>query len=412
MEKYWLLLESYTFIWSNKNEIVLYDTLSGRGTYLKNNMDISRIVNQLTDISNLYVTEINETDLSNTNINKFIKSLQNRFLGDIYPQSMFPNRPLVLIPKSNINDDTDSIAINDNNAILGQELLKNLTSITIHLSENCTNNCDACLDSWKQMQWCVKSHNNFDIDVLSDTLEQLTRSNVLVIDYILCSDIFENKQLMNKYINTIEKYKLNSRLFFHWRSSLKISDEIYNNFPVILLIDEVNEGFIEEYNDYLHSKNVFNYHFRVNSEIEYLKTIEFINAVGTKNYKITPLYTGHNQSFFEKYVFWDKKDILRTKWTKKNIFSNQHLNYNHYGKLTIRSNGDVYTNLFTEPTGNIKYDQITTIIRKELLTPNTLWKRTRDNCTPCNECLYRYICPPISNYEISMNRMNLCTIKR
>lgn len=39
------------------------------------------------------------------------------------------------------------------------------------------------------------------------------------------------------------------------------------------------------------------------------------------------------------------QDILSTKWTKNEIFANQKLNTNDFGKIRILENGFVYANL-------------------------------------------------------------------
>lgn len=43
------------------------------------------------------------------------------------------------------------------------------------------------------------------------------------------------------------------------------------------------------------------------------------------------------------------------------------------------------------------------------LEQNTAWRKIR-NEKPCNECLYQYLCPPVSNYEMIFNKQNLCTL--
>lgn len=46
------------------------------------------------------------------------------------------------------------------------------------------------------------------------------------------------------------------------------------------------------------------------------------------------------------------QDILSTKWTKNEIFANQKLNTNDFGKIRMLENGFVYANLNFAPIGN------------------------------------------------------------
>ena len=48
------------------------------------------------------------------------------------------------------------------------------------------------------------------------------------------------------------------------------------------------------------------------------------------------------------------------------------------------------------------------LIAKEL-EQNTAWRKIR-NGEPCNTCLFQYLCPPISNYELIFKRQNLCSL--
>ncbi len=49
------------------------------------------------------------------------------------------------------------------------------------------------------------------------------------------------------------------------------------------------------------------------------------------------------------------------------------------------------------------------IIYRELIE-NTAWRVIR-NFTPCNDCLFQFICPPISNYEYSLGCKSFCHVK-
>jgi pseudo-rSAM protein len=63
--------------------------------------------------------------------------------------------------------------------------------------------------------------------------------------------------------------------------------------------------------------------------------------------------------------------------------------------------------LNTPVLGNINTISLLELIAKEL-EQNTAWRKIRNN-KPCNECLFQYLCPSISNYEMTLERENLCT---
>jgi hypothetical protein len=58
--------------------------------------------------------------------------------------------------------------------------------------------------------------------------------------------------------------------------------------------------------------------------------------------------------------------------------------------------------------GNIYTDNIYEIVSKEIEEGKS-WFRIRSHA-PCNDCVYQWLCPPPSNYEIAIGRPNLCFI--
>jgi len=91
------------------------------------------------------------------------------------------------------------------------------------------------------------------------------------------------------------------------------------------------------------------------------------------------------------------------------LFTNQTINSHYFGKLIVSSNGDIYSNPNLPKIGIIK-DSIYDIVFKSLRYKSS-WMLLRQNVFPCNQCVYRLFCPPISNYEYNIGQNNLCTIK-
>ena len=85
------------------------------------------------------------------------------------------------------------------------------------------------------------------------------------------------------------------------------------------------------------------------------------------------------------------------------------MNLYDFGKITILPNGDVYANLNHPSLGNIHVNNIQEILHKEVEEGKS-WFRVR-NQAPCTDCVYQWICPSPSNYEIAIGRSNLCHVK-
>jgi pseudo-rSAM protein len=96
--------------------------------------------------------------------------------------------------------------------------------------------------------------------------------------------------------------------------------------------------------------------------------------------------------------------------TIKDVFSRQAMNIYDFGKLNIMPNGDIYANLNRPALGNIYTDNIYEIVQKEVEAGES-WLRTRSQA-PCADCVYQWLCPPPSDYEIAVGCPNLCLVKQ
>lgn len=121
-----------------------------------------------------------------------------------------------------------------------------------------------------------------------------------------------------------------------------------------------------------------------------------------------PFYNKCNKSFFENYVFIDEEDLINERPRKIDVFKRQYINLNNVGKLIISSDGHYFSNLNFPTLGNID-ESIAQIINKEW-SMGKAWKLTRTQ-QPCTDCIYQYLCPSPSNYEIVFNKNNLCKLK-
>ena len=153
----------------------------------------------------------------------------------------------------------------------------------------------------------------------------------------------------------------------------------------------------------------FEYVFNVTSMEECDQAEDLISQYRIQNYCINPIYIGNNLAFFENYVYLSKEDILSTKVSVKDIFSNQAINVYDFGKIYVMPNGDAYANVNHPMLGNIYTDSIYEIVQKEL-DEGKSWFRIR-NEDPCNNCLYQWLCPSPSDCEIKIGRLNLCSVK-
>jgi pseudo-rSAM protein len=148
----------------------------------------------------------------------------------------------------------------------------------------------------------------------------------------------------------------------------------------------------------------------MSSDEDYQQAEQILGQYPIKQYQLKPVYTGENIAFFEENIFLVKEDILSTSMSIKDFFFKQNMNTNDFGKINIFPNGDVYANLNHPVLGNIATHSIDRIVSREL-EEGISWLRVRDQA-PCNNCLYQWLCPSPSDYEIAIDCPNLCHVKQ
>jgi len=160
----------------------------------------------------------------------------------------------------------------------------------------------------------------------------------------------------------------------------------------------------------LFEDNQAKYHFFITGIKDYEYAEELISRHKLIHYGVHPVYTQKNLDFFEECVYVNREEIFQTKHSFRQIFARQKLNTRFFGSLTIFPDGGVFANVNNPALGNIETNSILDIIDKEMFE-NTAWRKIRDGA-PCDCCLYQYLCPSPSNYELVINKPDLCHINK
>lgn len=413
MKEYWLLLESYVFIWKDESNVLVYNTFSAKGEVFKATSEISTIVSNLQDENNLYCISITDVELGNSSVKDFVESLRRSFSGDLIDKSLFPQKPVVVIPESNIADKLSrEQELSYNPHVFGENILKNLTDITIMLTGICECNCKRCHHNYKQTLCCYRNEHVLSIEKIETILNRISYSSVFDINFI-GGNIF-SYPFFKDLLSLLSKYHFRKSFYINYCSlTNSVQEKIlslgaipYSHLKIIVDCSEVQ---IENFEPQSTCLDVdVEYVFLVSDVKTYERCMQKIEKNGIKN-RIIPIYTEENIDFFYNYIYLNKEDILSTPWKKHQIFSNQNVNTNDFGKLLVESNGEIYTNVHYAPVGKWD-DEIKELVYNQLKEESP-WLRTRSKSSPCNECLFCDICPPPSNYELVIGKSNLCHIK-
>lgn len=410
MKKYWLLLESYVFVWRNDDTVLLYNTLSGKHLRVTVSTELQKIITGLLDEENLYCIELTEDDLACTTIKSFVESLRLHYMGDLYPQSLFPQKPLVVVPSVSINEDLENTIEKTNNLeLFGQKVMNNLHAISIRLIGHCDLHCTHCNNLHRQLNWCKKHKGILEYAQVKKVLDQMEQTRIPLVRF-LGGNLFLHPEF-SLFTELLKQYSFSKHFYLYYGQAMEHSSfwHIFNENPSWRIHFLVSFPICEEWIEQTISLR--------NERVEYIFPIASMEDFDSANsciekYQLEatllPFYVESQSDFFENFVYQDIEDIEALHRSKREIFANQRINSHFFGELLIDCDGLIYSNTNIEPIGKIG-DDFGMLVFNEM-KEGKIWNLTRDKIMPCKKCLYKFLCPSPSNYELVMNKFNLCHI--
>lgn len=403
MEKYWLTLSSESFLWQKGEQGMIYNTRHYKKFIFSNKENIKQICDTLSVIDNLYTIEIADLSAIDLATKKWIAQIIELKLGELTPETNKENKPVSLYPFLKLQKKETHFILEQKDGT-GGNIIKYLHEITIYLNGSPNGNTQY----YKQDLYPICTNNELQIDALKTFVYECRGGFLSNINIV--GDIFnysESKELLNwLYTDLTEKnfYVTITDLFsnpqtINWTHYQKVTlNIICDNLALLHKIKQIMD--IEKLN--------IIYIFPITSEEKYEEISLSIENNKITNYEIKPFLTKYNQQFFHDNIYTSEDDLCDIKLSKREIFAHQALNTNFFGKLIIMPDGKIYSNVNQSPIGNIN-DTIYDLLYKEIVE-GTSWRMIRDQ-KPCSDCVYQWLCPSPSNYELVLGKPNLCHIK-
>jgi pseudo-rSAM protein len=383
---------------------ILYNTLDGNiKTYKKGK--VYDLINKLN--KNNYVWELDEKEMSDECLIEFLNEIRRDFFGNsdkvnIPPIQLKPN-PRML---GNNENNLDFLGISES----GENLLDYLHIVNIHISF-LSQVGSQFKDSYKQINFpqLGECEDILELSTIKTILDQLNHINVY---YRLIIGDLHSEEYLNDLIDLIGQYKKEATFIIY-------DETIKKNYDLLIQILNNKNLELELWSQY---QNYEIYRFLINSNAQLDKIT--INAIVSNNSHINelenlttdlselniapyPLYINNNLSFFESNVFFEYEDIVNQKTSLFDIQRKSLLNPLIFGNIHILSNGDTYSNLNCSKLGNVTDDSLGDLVIYEL-KKNKSWFINRFKVSPCKDCIYRLLCPPITNYELYLNKYDFC----
>lgn len=410
--KYWLYLEPYSFVFKGSNGTFIYNTLNGEIINVPHN-NMQAVAAELLNPTNGYCVPIEYHFLEQPETLDFLRKLRNTFSGDVL--NAVNNKPFIIPPICHIVE-TKERMVKEHESSSRRYIMNNLSEISMFFPSNGTvNSCNSKLEYARQFLHCVDfSGELLDYDYYHNIFQKIMRLKVGLIN-ILCEDIWAYKDWA---LLCHDLKKLDIKKVFY----LEYSEKIEWSEVCKLQIDDKTKIVIHVHSPY-DSKRVLKcmslmkdkginieWAFVLKSENDLEQADEMMLISGDVCVTIHPLFINDNIDFFEKYVYNSYEDIVEFPISKQVIFRRQTLNENFFGKLFILPSGDVYANLNCKSLGNLKEQSLNEMVYNEMIN-STSWFMLRDKGV-CEDCAYKYLCPSISNYELVLDKMNMCHVRK
>ncbi len=402
---------------------LLYNTLSGSKIEYSHPI----LVGMLKDIlkkENLRVLELPVKELGKPIIRDFVEDIKNNFMGDMACVNLSKGKPFQLIPLP--TNYADIRRIKKDPSLPGKYIMSYLSELTIFINNHSSHNLEIHkkfsndLALFKQFLFpyadTVGQRKEIPLTRIEDILTQSKESGLHTLN-ITGGNIFEypgfgellkilgkypfNKVFHSHYLDVVERDGLNRLNSFQEKNT-----QVYLHITLPLVKDKFETAV-----RFAGTKPgvSFSFSFAVSDE----KDLEMFEDIKSRynlgRYRFNPYYNGSNLDFFQKMVFFDRDSLWAEKPSQKEIFRRMAMNTNDFGNMKILWNGMIYANINNPAIGDINKNSIREAIFNELFHGKS-WLKSRSHVLPCKNCLYNFLCPPLSNYEHVLGRNNLCCI--
>jgi len=403
---WWLIIEPYVQMTFQGNEVLFYNTLNKKMLFISDSPIISRLCHLLSKQSSDYVIKLPEEERAKPEIQIFIKELRKNYMGDLLKQSWSAKKPVIIMPNPLIKKQ------NTSNFIPPNELL---VELTLHLSSGNSGLVRQYSKAYSQFifpQFVYGKRKELDLKLLQSIFAEIRSYSKMNLS--LVSDNISIYTNLEELLSLLEAVNHRKRFYFfpaYFDSRLWEKPPNNSNY-IFLLTHPFHETKIHQINESLQQLKThipIEWHFIVQDSHELVEANGIIQNLNLTGSFFKPYFNRSNYFFFRDYVFITREDIQASRPDQQQIFARKMINETEWGKLTIHPGGKVFANVNDEPLGNLKKDTMNDLTKHEQEN-GISWKRIRSSVSPCKNCIYHLLCPPISNYELVMKRFNLCHI--
>jgi len=421
---YWFYLEPYTYAALQEDHLLLYNTLNGTSIEVTDNPVVTDLMKRVTDRKNMLTLSLSQADLDNEPIGTFVREIRRRFMGDIIDARMLGGKPIQIPSDAKI---MKALEKQPEGKIdhQGLKIVQNLTGLTLYLNDSSAGLESFREDAYKQFSApCSglpgQTVQQLNIDHLLPFLEE-ARYGMLDHIKILGGNIFEYPHLgelvevLNRtFPGVVDKdyYIRYTQLAGLGSVDLEfLKGNGTENFLDIIVDFPIQRELWEHCLQILAEVSVRSrFHFVIESEKQFKQAEQLIDDHRFRVYTYEPYYNKKNLGFFQEAVFSDREEIFDARPSMRKIQARSLVNPLRHGQLYVMSNGHIHAGMNEPKIGKLNQDSLHQYLYNAV-TSSKSWNQRRCDVNPCRQCVFQSLCPPISGYENTLGRYNLCHIK-
>jgi pseudo-rSAM protein len=410
---YWFYIDTFIHISLKKNSVLFYNPFTGKILDYYNNDSVTKLIGRLLKPQNQRVIQIASKDLHVQEVDEFIQEIRQYYMGDIIEKNLSSSKPTQMTPIVKIQKDMKYLSL-DKRRSPGENVKKYLDELTLYINNECRQNCPGCQQYYQQIPFCtsqapgIKELKLAHLDLLFQELKGCRLSNINING----GNIFTYRYL-RELLALLDRIKIKKHFYIHYLNLLAHKDQLilFNNVDTrIKLLTQfpINDKELATAWNYsiglgLNVEAVF----LVSNIEEYRDCQKFVQRFSIEHHSFFPLFNDKNLDFFEDNIFITRESIETNKPTMHDIYVNSTLNSFHFGKISIFPDGWIGAGMNESHLGTLEKHTLADCILKEMQKGKS-WFKTRRNVSPCKYCHFEALCPPISNYNKSIGRNDLC----
>lgn len=400
----WLTISSKVFVdFLDAGRLLLYNTDNG-DMFCSADKDLYEVVSRIYAPDNLGVIPYNSSKSQ-----VIVETVRKGFL--VVSKTTNPTKPIKLLPVLCLQKDLERSASGqypgEGDVLLGNKLYY-LSGLYVSL-DNCvaTNEAMARYRNMLCRQYpCVhydKRYEYLDINDLKLLLCQTSRSSVAVVDMV-CSHKYFVQTGVQTFVRLLADYS------FKYRIHIYAEDYVNVNEADLRVLSKFCQFHV-----YMDKFTPFELIKRIESLNEEDTICRFFCDFSDPDFDIPaiclPVWTNENELLFEEKVCTTLYDLRQEPRKMSYLFRNQKLNSNFFGVLDVSCKGNISPHGTSFVLGNIyqKFSLLDAVVAE--FKENHSWRTCRKDLPYCHSCPLRFVCPPVSVFELLNPNKKICNIK-